>query len=111
MEEKNRHIQELNRQIEKYKKKIMDLAQNSESQASNLSNILDEKEEEVMPKSYLGFDQYQTKYYNALKVNQSIRESLLHNQIQFSGIRNQVGVYMLNLNEALPESFTSKFYP
>lgn len=31
--------------------------------------------------------------------------------IQFSEIRNQVGVYMLNLSEALPESFTTKLYP
>ena len=46
----------------------------------------------------MGFDQYQNKYYNSLKVNQTVRESLLHNQIKFSDIRNQVGVYMLNLN-------------
>ena len=44
------------------------------------------------------FDQYQNKYYNTLKVVQTIRENLLKNQIQFSDIRNQVGVYMLNLN-------------
>ena len=77
---------------------------------SNLSQV-EKEEEEIIPKSYLGFDQYQNKYYNSLKINQTVRESLLRNQIQFSDVRNQVGVYMLNLNETLPESFTSKLYP
>lgn len=56
-------------------------------------------------------DQYQSKYFNILKVNNDIRKNELKHLIQFSQIRNQVGVYILNLAEALPESFTSKLYP
>lgn len=47
-------------------------------------------------------DIYQGKYYNAMKVVQNANNKFLKNQIEFSEMRNQVGVYMLNLNEALP---------
>lgn len=36
-EEKNNHIQELNRQIEKYKKKIFELTQSNESMISSMT--------------------------------------------------------------------------
>lgn len=80
---------------------------------SNISIPEDlQKEEEIIPKSFLGgFDQYQNKYYNALKIQQATNEKLLQKQLEFSKIRNDVGVYMLNINEALPEELTNKFYP
>lgn len=74
------------------------------------SQISDDKDETTISKPIFG-DQYQNKYYNILKVNNEVRKSELRHLIQFSEIRNQVGVYILNLNEALPESFTSKLYP
>ena len=50
----------------------------------------------------MSVDQYQHKYYNSLKVQQSINEKLLTKQLEFSKVRNDVGVYMLNLSESFP---------
>jgi hypothetical protein len=61
------------------------------------SQISEEKEDISVSKLFFGGDQYQNKYYNILKVNNEIRKSELRYLIQFSEIRNQVGVYMLNL--------------
>ena len=74
---------ELTRQIEKYKKKIYDFtSQNSELLlASNISLPEENKEEEIIPKSFMNFDQYQNKYYNSLKIQQSINEKLLEKQL------------------------------
>jgi hypothetical protein len=62
-------------------------------------------------KSYFNTDVYQTKYYESLKIMQNVNEKYLQSQLEFCNIKNTVGVYMINLVEALPESFTSKFYP
>jgi hypothetical protein len=59
----------------------------------------------------VNLDFYQNKYYESMKIVQHTQNKFLKNQIQFSEMRNQVGVYMLNLHEALPESFTGRLYP
>ena len=46
----------------------------------------------------MNIDVYQNKYYKTMKVIQNTNAKFLKNQIQFSQMRNQVGVYMLNLN-------------
>ena len=60
------------------------------------------KEDEMIPKSMMNIDLYQNKYFSAMKIVQNTNSKFLKNQIQFSEMRNQVGVYMLNLHEALP---------
>lgn len=67
--------------------------------------------EDEIPRSMVNLDFYQNKYYESMKIFQHTQNKFLKNQIQFSEMRNQVGVYMLNLHEALPESFTGKLYP
>lgn len=42
---------------------------------------------------------------------QALRENYLETHLQFSTIKNTVGVQMLNLIETVPESYTHQFYP
>lgn len=83
LEEKNRHIAELNKHIEKYKKKIFDLTQTNDSSIMDTSQITESKEDLSFSKPIFG-DQYQSKYYNALKINNEVKKNELKYQIQFS---------------------------
>lgn len=103
------HIGQLNGQINKYKQKIRELSDNNSTLMNSMS---EEKEDDSRAiTNYFSTDVYQHKYYDLLKVNQSINQRYLDYQLQFSSVRNIVGVSMINLVDTLPESYTNKLYP
>ena len=111
VKDKDVQIGELAHQLERYKQKITQMIKSQEKMEDEKKFFDDLNQESAQLASYGRTDKYETKFKELQKHYQILSSKYIENQITFSEIKNNVGVNMLNLMEALPESFTGKFHP
>ena len=94
--EKDKHIQLLGDQINKYKKKIRELS----DEKSILNSIGDTDDNAIQ--NYFNVDIFQHKYYELSKLHQAAQEQYRNFQLTSATSRHYSGILLANLYDTLP---------
>lgn len=110
IKEKDSEITDHLKQNAKLKEKVIALLKQVESNSAR--RLESEQQQEQLRESALQSPTYNNiQYLEVMRHCEQTNEKYLKLQEEFSQVKNKVGVYILNIQEALPGEFRDKFYP
>jgi myosin heavy subunit len=105
--EQQKHIALLGEQINKYKQKIRELSDNNSSLLMNM----EDRDDDTVIQNYFNVDIYQHKYYELAKLHQATQEQTLEMKLTMGSVRQYAGIFLANLQDTLPPSFSEQLHP